>query len=179
KSDPIQDWDIMDGGTLMVRLIFGLTPSIFHLAHVSADFYLAASRWEPFGIMVLEAHSSKLPVIGSKVGGIKETILDIRENPDLGTGLLIPSGEKDTLVETILDMVKMIEIAEVEQFKPGNTKMLIEEIKQPKLREIVRRNPGIYYKIRENALKRIEESFRWKDVARKELNIIKKVLEKQ
>uniref|UniRef100_A0A7C3SLN9 Glycosyltransferase n=1 Tax=Thermofilum pendens TaxID=2269 RepID=A0A7C3SLN9_THEPE len=38
-----------------VRVIFGAVPTIYKLAHLSADVFAAPSRWEPFGIMALEA----------------------------------------------------------------------------------------------------------------------------
>ncbi|MFX1304829.1 MAG: glycogen/starch synthase, partial [Promethearchaeota archaeon] len=61
-----------------IRIIFGVATDIFHLAHISSDAYCALSRWEPFGIIALEAMSTKLPVIATRVGGFQESIIDIR-----------------------------------------------------------------------------------------------------
>ncbi|MBY9016678.1 MAG: glycogen/starch synthase, partial [Candidatus Lokiarchaeota archaeon] len=75
-----------------IRIIFGVASDIFYLAHLSADVYCALSRWEPFGIMALEAMACKIPIIATKVGGLQETIVDLRNFPEIGTGILI---EKD------------------------------------------------------------------------------------
>ncbi|MBY9009689.1 MAG: glycogen/starch synthase, partial [Candidatus Lokiarchaeota archaeon] len=72
-----------------IRIIFGVASDIFYLAHLSADVYCALSRWEPFGIMALEAMACKIPIIATKVGGLQETIVDLRNFPEIGTGILI------------------------------------------------------------------------------------------
>ena len=50
------------------------------LAHISADAYAMPSRWEPFGITALEAMATGNPVVGTRVGGITETVLDILDH---------------------------------------------------------------------------------------------------
>lgn len=48
-------------------------PSLYH----NADIAIVPSLWvEPFGITTLEAMASGLPVVGSRIGGIAETIVD-------------------------------------------------------------------------------------------------------
>ena len=50
-----------------VRIIFGIATEIFYLAHMAADVYCALSKWEPFGIIALEAMALKLPITTKKV----------------------------------------------------------------------------------------------------------------
>lgn len=38
------------------------------------DIYIFTSRWEPFGIVALEALASKVPIVGFKIPGMKEII---------------------------------------------------------------------------------------------------------
>jgi glycosyltransferase involved in cell wall biosynthesis len=55
---------------------------------------------EPFGRTVIEAFASRVPVVGSAVGGIKETIQH-KEN-----GLLVPYGDTAQLVEALVKVVE-------------------------------------------------------------------------
>ncbi|MFW9773567.1 MAG: glycogen/starch synthase, partial [Candidatus Thorarchaeota archaeon] len=93
-----------------IRVIFGVAPEIFYLAHIAADVYAAPSRWEPFGIMALEAMASKIPIIASKVGGLQETIVDMRSFSEIGTGVLI---EKDNLIQFTNATISLFKAAEV------------------------------------------------------------------
>jgi len=61
----------------------------------SLDIFVLPSRWEGFGIAILEAGLAGLPVIASKVDGIKEIIQD---NAD---GLLFEKGNVRELAEKI------------------------------------------------------------------------------
>ncbi|MHA1848206.1 MAG: glycosyltransferase, partial [Promethearchaeota archaeon] len=178
-----------------VRLVFGKEPSIYHVAHLASDFYLAPSKWEPFGITVLEAHSMKLPVVGSKVGGIQETVIDIIDDPELGTGILYENNDGKNLFNAFSDMVSLINIASLERKRQElinkkedrtdndeiasvttRLKKEILKVNNEKLRNIVKNEPEIFYRIKENALMRVERDFRWKIVSRKELVLIEKAL---
>jgi glycosyltransferase involved in cell wall biosynthesis len=55
-----------------VTVVPGLKSSdpLFKSAYHSADVFCLASKHEPFGMVILEAWASKLPVISSSVGGI-------------------------------------------------------------------------------------------------------------
>ncbi len=57
-------------------------------------------RAEGLGITTLEAMASGLPVIGSRVGGITETILDHQ------TGLLVPPGDPSALASAVNDLLE-------------------------------------------------------------------------
>jgi glycosyltransferase involved in cell wall biosynthesis len=63
------------------------------------DIFILPSRWEGFGIAILEAGLSGLPVIASKVDGIKEIIEDGVD------GLLFEKGDFNELAEKISYLV--------------------------------------------------------------------------
>ncbi|MHA1674369.1 MAG: glycosyltransferase, partial [Promethearchaeota archaeon] len=73
-----------------VRFLFGIAGSIYFLAHLSADVYCCPSRWEPFGIVALEAMAAKIPVVATVAGGLKESIIPLNQDLENGTGLLVP-----------------------------------------------------------------------------------------
>jgi glycosyltransferase involved in cell wall biosynthesis len=63
------------------------------------DMFVLPSRWEGFGLVILEAGASKLPVVASDVDGIKEII---RNNHN---GLLFKAGDADDLARKIKELI--------------------------------------------------------------------------
>lgn len=57
----------------------------------SADAVVCTPDYEPFGIVPLEAMACGVPVIGSAVGGLTDTVVDGR------TGVLVPPGRPDAV----------------------------------------------------------------------------------
>lgn len=162
-----------------LRIIFGVASDIFHLAHLSADVYCALSRWEPFGIIALEAMALKLPIITTRVGGFQETVIDIRNFWEIGTGILI---EKDNIPQFVNALISLFIISgiprsvkekgtiyEAESLKMVNT--IPDEI----IKSLVLLNPDFYLKIRENCSKRVENNFRWEIVSKKLGELYKKI----
>lgn len=65
-------------------------------AFVDADVYVLPSRYEIFGMTVLEAYACGKPVIASKVGGLKNLVVNGE------TGLLFEPGSIEQLTENII-----------------------------------------------------------------------------
>jgi starch synthase len=154
-----------------LRIIFGVATDIFRLAHIASDVYCALSRWEPFGIIALEAMATKLPVIATKVGGFQETIIDIRNFPEIGTGLLIEKNNFVQFADALISLFKLKEISikvknkdavyETENFQ------LVNQIPDKILESLVLLDPNFYNNIKENCYKRVENNFRWSIVSKK------------
>lgn len=69
-----------------------------YMANAKAFVYAAC---EDFGIALVEAQASGTPVIAYKGGGAKETVLDIRQFPQTGTGILYELQEATALGKAV------------------------------------------------------------------------------
>ena len=72
----------------------------------SADICVFPSRYEPFGIVCLEAMACGKPVVASNVGGIPFVVEDGK------TGLLFESGNIEDLAEKVIMLLKNKELRE-------------------------------------------------------------------
>ena len=68
--------------------------------YIAADIYLQGSRSDTFPNTVLEAMACGLPVVGTRVGGIPEQILD------RGTGLLVGAGDVAEMADAITLLIQ-------------------------------------------------------------------------
>jgi D-inositol-3-phosphate glycosyltransferase len=66
----------------------------------AADVVLCPARYEPFGIVPLDAMASGVPVVASAVGGHLDTVVDRR------TGRLVPAGDPDALAFATLELLE-------------------------------------------------------------------------
>ena len=154
-----------------VRFIFGIAGSIYLLAHLSADVYCCPSRWEPFGIVALEAMASRIPIIATYVGGLQESILHLEDHPKDGTGLLCPNNDVEALKNALVSLLSTMQITEMKAQDPSITTSDIENhldnIVHPKLKASIKENLSFGEQIRTNALNRVQSKFRWKTVSQK------------
>ncbi len=73
----------------------------------SSDFCLVPSNFEPFGLVQLEAMCMGCVPIGSRVGGINDTIIDLKDNPTESTGRLVPPRNPQVLAKAMVEMAQM------------------------------------------------------------------------
>jgi starch synthase len=151
-----------------VRIIFGRAPSIYALAHLSADVFACPSEWEPFGIMALEAMATANPVVSTSVGGLKEIVIDARQNPEKGTGLIVPRKDHKALAEAIVSLLSIMRLSEITQREGKIQEAFRQElhryVRYEVLQNSVAANPLYGLTLRDNAIKRVEEDFRWSKV---------------
>ncbi len=163
-----------------LRIIFGVANDIFYLAHISADVYCALSRWEPFGIIALEAMASKLPIIATRVGGFQETIIDIRNFSEIGTGVLVDKDDPSQFANALISLFLLAEISKKvilkESIYETETLNLVNQIPDDILKSLVLLDPNFYHKIKENCHNRVETNFRWGIVTKKVKEIYKKII---
>lgn len=69
-----------------------------YMAEAKAFVYAA---YEDFGIALVEAQACGTPAIAFGAGGALETVLDLREDPENGTGLHFSPQTPEALVETV------------------------------------------------------------------------------
>ncbi len=160
-----------------IRIIFGVASDIFYLAHISADVYCALSRWEPFGIMALEAMASKMPIIASKVGGLQETIIDVKTFPEIGTGILIEKDNHQQFANALISLFKASEVAQLMKNSENKTIYdidilnIINQIPDEIIKSHVLLDPYYFLKIKENCYKRVKTNFTWSIVSKKLANL--------
>ncbi|RLE83503.1 MAG: hypothetical protein DRJ41_04775 [Thermoprotei archaeon] len=144
-----------------VRIIYGIAPYIYQLAHLAADVFAAPSRWEPFGIMAIEALSVGVPVVASRLGGLREIVIDLRESPGRGIGLLVPKDDPEELSRALIAMLALMN---PEQHKERLAKQYLHLAQLPEPE-----------KLRLRCIKRVDESFRWSNSAMKTVKIYEKM----
>lgn len=126
-----------------VRVLFGET-NLFYLSHLSADVYAMSSRWEPFGIAALEAMACGVPVVGSSVGGIRETVLDIRDHHERSTGMLVPTESPEAFAEGIISLLLIMKVDELEsQDFLTESKHFADLIPNQRIRNMLLNNPRL------------------------------------
>lgn len=72
-----------------VRLLGAVSHEAMPVLMSGADLLLSTPRYEPFGIVPLEAMACATPVVATAVGGQLDTVVDGR------TGVLVPAREED------------------------------------------------------------------------------------
>ena len=156
-----------------IRIIFGVASDIYYLAHICADVYCALSRWEPFGIMALEAMAAKIPIIATKVGGLQETIIDVREYPDTGTGILIEKNNPDQFSVALVSLLKALEVSKKAQLTSDDILndhellRITNQIPDEVIKSKVLLNRNYFTSIQDNCYKRVKENFTWNKVSQK------------
>lgn len=86
----------------------GIADRVFFLGHAedvvsvyaALDVFVLPSRHEGFGVAFLEAMAMGVPVIGTRVVGSVDAVQDGE------TGLLVASGDRDALADTILRLLR-------------------------------------------------------------------------
>jgi len=162
-----------------LRIIFGVASDIFHLAHIASDVYCALSRWEPFGIIALEAMASKMPVIVTRVGGLQESVLDVRTDPEYGTGIIIKKNNPSEFAKALISFLRLTEISEKVKITGSiyeiETLQLVNSIPDEILKSRILLDADYIDKIRENGYNRVKYNFRWNIVSKKLMGLYQKI----
>jgi starch synthase len=144
-----------------VRVILGRHPSIYLLSHIAADVYAMPSRSEPFGISALEAMVTGNPVVGTNVGGITETVLDVSNHGESGTGILVPPENIANLADSLVSLLAVMQLDEHVQRGKENGIGVLRKMPQQSIAKMLSKNPTLGSKLRENCRNRVVKKFRW------------------
>jgi glycosyltransferase involved in cell wall biosynthesis len=89
---------------------YGLHEKVFFAGHIDdwtlralyrvADVTVVPSKFEPFGIVALEAMAAHCPLVTTTTGGLNEIV------DDGGTGLKVPTGDPNALAGAVLRIVR-------------------------------------------------------------------------
>jgi ADP-glucose type glycogen/starch synthase len=82
----------------------------------SVDFVIVPSYFEPFGLVQLEAMCLGAVPIGSAVGGIKDTVVDLDADLENATGMLVPPRDAFALARAMI-RAKNLEDGTVERLR--------------------------------------------------------------
>lgn len=77
----------------------GRPREVLRYYYSAADIFITTPWYEPFGITPLEAMACARPVIGSRVGGIKSTVLDGE------TGFLVPPRDPVAVADRVAELL--------------------------------------------------------------------------
>lgn len=81
----------------------GYNEDLAHQIEAGLDIYLMPSRFEPCGLNQLYSlRYGTIPVV-ARTGGLRDTIVDVRHDPDRGTGFLFRPGDLEDFRQTIND----------------------------------------------------------------------------
>ena len=152
------------------RVILGRHPSIYLLSHLAADVYAMPSRSEPFGISALEAMITGNPVVGTSVGGITETVVDLSAKGESGTGILVPPENVAKLAQSLVSLLTIMQLDELGQRGKGDGAGVSRKILVESIARMVAKNRNLGSKIRENCRNRVVEKFRWTNAGQMALN---------
>jgi len=149
-----------------LRMILGRHPSIYRLSHLAADVYAMPSRSEPFGISALEAMVTGNPIVGTRVGGITETVLDISTNGESGTGILVPPENTAKLADSLVSLLIIMQLDELSQRGRGEGSRPFRKMPLEPIARMALRNRNLGSRLRENCRDRVLKKFRWTNAGR-------------
>jgi starch synthase len=76
-----------------VFVSFDYDEELGHLIEGGSDFFIMPSRFEPCGLnQMYSQRYGTIPLV-SEVGGLADTVTDLDEHPELGTGIVFPPSE--------------------------------------------------------------------------------------
>jgi starch synthase len=79
----------------------GFDNRLAHLIEAGSDFFLMPSQYEPCGLnQMYSLRYGTVPIV-TRTGGLADTVVDVREAPERGTGYLIPSCTSRDIFDTV------------------------------------------------------------------------------
>jgi starch synthase len=115
--------------------------------------------------MALEAMATGNPVVATAVGGLKEIVIDVNQDLENGTGILVPRNDYKSLGKALSSLLATMQISEIPQRTVGTERQEAQKIStaisSDSLKEAVLKQLSYGSRLRENAMRRVETTFRW------------------
>lgn len=83
------------GGKWPLKIVNGVSPDELGSVYSKADCFVLASRWEPWGVVLVEAAAAGLPIICTDKCGARHEVVK-------GNGLVVKAGDADAMAEAML-----------------------------------------------------------------------------
>lgn len=133
-------------------LLDQIDQNVLKILIYASNVFVVPSRYEPFGIVSIEAQALGTPVIVSSAGGLPETVLDLRHDPTNGSGVVVQLSDLQGMGQAIDDLSHLTEYVDT------GDRGVLSSLRTSWAAELVARNPHI--NVRENAIKWIDSRFR-------------------
>ncbi len=134
-----------------VLILFNQMPlDIVKIAVYSSNVFVVPSRYEPFGMVSIEAQAVGTPVVVSNVGGLPETVLDLRRSIE-GSGLIVDVWNEWELSKAVESL------AYITESEDSGNRDLVWRVSIDWLRDLALRGD---VHIRLNAIKWVNSRFR-------------------
>jgi len=147
------------GGNVRMIISASVPKDIYKLFYYASSVFVVPSRWEPFGLVSIEAMAVGVPVVAYAVGGLRESIVDLREDMKNGTGFLV---QPENIWELSRAITSALYLSLASETKNSEYLKFVDLIRTDDV--------NLWSKIRENAIKRVEENFRWGAVVKQLMN---------
>lgn len=84
-----------------ISVNIGFDEALARKIYAASDFFIIPSRFEPCGLSQMISYKYGTIPIATRVGGLKDTIVDIFENKENGTGILIDKADPKLLYQAM------------------------------------------------------------------------------
>jgi glycogen synthase len=101
------------------------------------------------------------PVVGTSVGGITETVLDISTNGESGTGILVPPENVTKLADSLISLLTIMQLDELSQQGREDRARPSRKIPIEPIARMALQNQNLGSELRENCKNRVLKKFRW------------------
>lgn len=89
------------GGFSNLAVVTGFDNRLAHLIEAGSDFFLMPSRYEPCGLnQMYSLRYGAIPIV-TRTGGLADTVVDVRDDEEHGTGYLIPRSSPSDIFDTV------------------------------------------------------------------------------
>lgn len=84
------------GGTWPLRIVNGVSPDALGPIYAAADCFVLASRYEPWGVVLVEAAAAGLPIICTDACGARHEVVR-------GNGIVVKAGSVQAMAEAMVE----------------------------------------------------------------------------